>query len=261
MTALSVHDLSVELARRPILTGVDLSFEAGGVTAIVGPNGCGKSTLLRSLAGIVRPASGEVRLNGHTLNDLSPRDTARAIAFLPQSPKTPEGIRVRGLVERGRTPWLGPFRAPSAKDRTAVDEAIARTALGDLAARRVDRLSGGQRQRAWIALTLAQGTPILLLDEPTTFLDLPHQVEILRLVRDLATGTGTSTGRTVIMVLHDINLAAQFADRIVGLRGGLIRFDGAPEDVLTAEAIRDLFGMEVRVVPDPASDRCVIVPA
>ncbi|WOI57982.1 ABC transporter ATP-binding protein [Palleronia sp. LCG004] len=246
MTRLTAMDLHVTLSGRRILEGVDLDVEPGTITAIIGPNGCGKSTLLRSLARIVRPVRGAVTLDGTPLWQRPARDVARRIAFLPQSPQTPEGIRVRALVERGRTPWMGPFRAPSPEDAGAVDAAIAATGLDDLATRRVDRLSGGQRQRAWIALALAQGTPILLLDEPTTFLDLPHQVEILRLARRL----NAQTGRTIVMVLHDINLAAQFADRLVALKGGRVLFDGPPAEIVTEARIGALFDMDLRVVAD-----------
>ncbi len=254
MAILKAENVKVDLAGRRILDGVDLDIAPGSITAIIGPNGCGKSTLLRTLARIIRPAAGNVTIDGTPIWSLAPRDVARRIAFLPQSPQTPEGIRVRTVVERGRTPYLGPFRALSRADRAAVETAIAQTGLGPLAQRRVDRLSGGQRQRAWIALALAQETPILLLDEPTTFLDLPHQVEILRLARTL----NATTGRTIVMVLHDINLAAQFADRLVAIKAGRVMLDGPPAAVVTEERIGAVFDMALRTVATEGSVPIVI---
>lgn len=256
MTAIQATDLCVDLSGRAVLRGIDLSIASGTVTSIIGPNGCGKSTLLRSLARIVRPASGAIRLDGADLWSMPPRVCARRLAFLPQTPQTPEGIRVRALIERGRTPYLGPFRALSAADRAAVDRAIAMTALGDLEDRRVDRLSGGQRQRAWIALALAQETGMLLLDEPTTFLDLPHQVDLLRLIG----GLNRETGCTILMVLHDLNMAMQFSDRIVGLRDGRIAFDGTPSDVAREAVIAELFDMDVRIVDGGPGHAPIVMP-
>jgi ABC-type cobalamin/Fe3+-siderophores transport system ATPase subunit len=255
-TGLTTRGLHVRLAGRPILRGVDLAITEGQVTAIIGPNGCGKSTLLRSLARIVRPESGTVMLDGQDLWRADPNACARQVAFLPQSPIAPEGLRVRALVERGRTPWLGPFRPLTAADRAAVDDAIALTGLADLQTRRLDWLSGGQRQRAWIALAIAQATPILLLDEPTTFLDLPHQIEVLRLVRKL----NTERGRTVVMVLHDINQASRHADRIVAMRQGQVLFQGDAAQAITPASVRALFDIDVRVVGRDDGTPPLIVP-
>lgn len=256
MAGLTTDGLHVRLAGRPILRGVDLTLAPGEITAIIGPNGGGKSTLLRSLARIVRPVQGEVRLDGQSLWQQDPAACARRIAFLPQSPQAPEGLRVRALVERGRTPWLGPFRPLTAADGAAVDDAIALTGLTDLQTRRLDRLSGGQRQRAWIALAIAQATPILLLDEPTTFLDLPHQIEVLRLVRRL----NRERGLTVAMVLHDLNQASLHADRIVAMRDGRVLFEGPAAQAVTPASVRSLFGIAVRVVGGAEGGAPVIVP-
>ncbi|MEM6546975.1 MAG: ABC transporter ATP-binding protein [Pseudomonadota bacterium] len=256
MRGLSAEGLSVQLASRPVLRDVDLTLPEGAVTAIIGPNGCGKSTLLRSLARIVRPSAGRVLLDGEDLWRVEAQARARRIGFLPQMPQTPEGIRVRALVTRGRTPHQGRFGLLSRLDHAAVDQALSMVGLDALSERRVDRLSGGQRQRAWIALTLAQETGILLLDEPTTFLDPPHQVEILRLVRRLQ----AEIGRTVVMVLHDINLASLFADRVVGMRDGRVVFSTGPGAPLTARQIDDLFGMTVVPVEHQGARRPVFLP-
>ncbi|GGO53851.1 iron complex transport system ATP-binding protein [Roseovarius pacificus] len=257
MPGIDVQGLKVRLAGRPILHGVDGHVPRAGVTAIIGPNGCGKSTLLRAMARLVRPEAGRITLDGRDLwDDLGPKTCARQIAFLPQNPVTPEGLRVRALIERGRTPYLGPFRPMTAIDRAAVDRAIELTGLSALEHRRVDRLSGGQRQRAWIALAIAQDTPALFLDEPTTFLDLPHQIDILRLVNRL----NQENGQTIVMVLHDINQACRYADRIIAMREGRVLFSGPPSEVVTPEALNTLFGMRMRLVPDAVGGAPVIVP-
>jgi len=253
---IETHGLTVDLAGRPVLRGIDLKLAESEVTAIIGPNGCGKSTLLRACAGIIRPSGGRVTLDGEDLQRVPAKTRARRIGFLPQSPETPEGIRVRTLVARGRTPHQGPFGIMTRADQAAVDRAIDWVGLDEIAGRRVDRLSGGQRQRAWIALTLAQDSGILLLDEPTTYLDPPHQVEMLKLVRRL----NGETGRTVAMVLHDITLAALFADRIVGVRDGRVLFQTGPGERLDPDRIRQLFDMEVHAVDHPTADRSIIVP-
>lgn len=256
MRGLEVNGLTVELAGRRVIHGIDLVIPEGGVSAIIGPNGCGKSTLLRALARIVRPTQGRILLDGRDLRHVDPRTRARRIGLLPQSPRTPEAIRVRSLVTRGRTPHQGRFGLLGRADRDAIDRAIALVGLESLEDRRVDRLSGGQRQRAWIALTLAQETSILLLDEPTTFLDPPHQVEVLRLVRRL----NAEAGITVVMVLHDITLASLYADRVIGMKEGRVAFFSEPGERLTPQSIQDLFGMEVHAVEHPNEDRSIIVP-
>lgn len=254
--ALTLSDLRLDLSGRAILDGIALDIAPGRVTALIGPNGSGKSTTLRAMAGLVSPDSGGVSLNGTPLPQMSRREIARALAFLPQSPILPEGITVRGLVERGRTPHLGSFRPMTATDRAVVDRALDRTGLTALAARRAATLSGGQRQRAFIAMTLAQHTPVLLLDEPTTFLDLPYQIEVLRLVRAL----NQDSGQTVVMVLHDINLACRFADRVVGIRAGQVLFDGAPEAVVTGTSLEALYGCPLTVIPLPDGRGPMVLP-
>ncbi|HBM60293.1 MAG TPA: cobalamin/Fe(3+)-siderophore ABC transporter ATP-binding protein [Citreicella sp.] len=254
--ALTLSDLRLDLSGRAILDGIALDIAPGRVTALIGPNGSGKSTTLRAMAGLVSPDSGGVSLNGTPLPQMSRREIARALAFLPQSPILPEGITVRGLVERGRTPHLGSFRPMTATDRAVVDRALDRTGLTALAPRRAATLSGGQRQRAFIAMTLAQDTPVLLLDEPTTFLDLPYQIEVLRLVRAL----NQDSGQTVVMVLHDINLACRFADRVVGIRAGQVLFDGAPEDVVTGASLEALYGCPLTVIPLPDGRGPMVLP-
>ncbi|MEB3419129.1 ABC transporter ATP-binding protein [Salipiger marinus] len=254
--ALTLSDLRLDLSGRAILDGIALDIAPGRVTALIGQNGSGKSTTLRAMAGLVSPDSGGVSLNGTPLPQMSRREIARALAFLPQSPILPEGITVRGLVERGRTPHLGSFRPMTATDRAVVDRALDRTGLTALAARRAATLSGGQRQRAFIAMTLAQDTPVLLLDEPTTFLDLPYQIEVLRLVRAL----NQDSGQTVVMVLHDINLACRFADRVVGIRAGQVLFDGTPEDVVTGASLEALYGCPLTVIPLPDGRGPMVLP-
>lgn len=243
MTGFRLERLSVTLSGRDILFDVSDEIKSRAVTSIIGPNGSGKSTLLRVLARLVRPSAGRVLWAGQDAWRLAPKSYAQQVAFLSQNPIAPEGIRVRALVERGRTPYLGPFRPLSEADRHAVNQAMHSTGLSDLAERRVDRLSGGQRQRVWIALALAQQTPALLLDEPTSFLDLPHQAEVMRLVRAL----NRDTGQTIVMVLHDINLAAAYSDTIIALRGGRIVRSGAPEEVITAQVLEEVFDASLSV--------------
>lgn len=256
MKGLMARALTVELAGRTILKNVSLELHDGSITAIIGPNGCGKSTLLRSFAGIVKPKSGSVFLDGRAIERVAPKIRARRVGFLPQSPQTPEGIRVRSLVTRGRTPHQGRFGILSQADHAAVDRAISLVGLDSLENRRVDRLSGGQRQRVWIAMAIAQQTSILLLDEPTTYLDPPHQVEILQLVRRL----NKETGMTIVMVLHDITLASLYADRLIGLKDGHPIFATQVGERLRAESIEELFNMRVHAIDHPTADRSIIVP-
>lgn len=241
--------LVARLGGRAVLQGVDLALPSGCVTALIGPNGSGKSTLLRSLAGLLPPAAGSVELEGRPLAALTPRQLARQLAYLPQNPPLPAGMTVRELAGLGRFPHLGLFARPRGEDRAAVDGAIAATGLAALAEVEVARLSGGERQRAWIAMALAQGSPILLLDEPTSFLDLGHQMEVLELVRRL----NRESGLTVLWVLHDLNQAAAYSDRLVLLRGGRLVAAGAPAEVLSAASIRESFGLEVLPVTPPGA--------
>jgi iron complex transport system ATP-binding protein len=239
-----------------VLADLDLQIAPGQVTAIVGGNGSGKSTLLRTMARLHRPDAGAVLLEGHDISALPTRDVARKLGLLPQSPIIPEGITVRDLVARGRTPHTSLWRQWSAADETAVAAALAATRIAELADRPVDALSGGQRQRVWIAMVVAQQTPLLLLDEPTTFLDLAHQLDVLELVR----GLNRDQGRTVVMVLHDLAQACRFADHLVALRDGAVVASGAPADVVDQDMVRSVFDVECRILSDPLTGGPVVVP-
>ncbi len=248
--------LTVAHVGATVLHGVDLALDAGALTVLVGPNGCGKSTLLKAMGGLLAPSSGEVRLDGRAMGTLPRRDVARRMALLPQGPVAPEGLTVRELVAQGRFPYQSIWRPWSSGDARAVEGALEATDLPDLADRRVSSLSGGQRQRAWIAMTLAQETDIILLDEPTTYLDLRVQVEVMALLRRIA----HEAGRTLLVVLHELNVAAAFADRLVMMRSGRIRAQGPAAEVLTEASLRDVFGLDARVLRDPDTQRPICVP-
>jgi iron complex transport system ATP-binding protein len=252
----TVRDLSAGYGETEILHSVDLDIPLGKITVIVGANASGKSTLLRAMSRLLTPSQGEVLLDGKSIHAAQTRELARRIGLLPQSPIAPEGILVDDLVRRGRHPHRGLFSRWSARDEEAVERALTVTRTADLADRAVDELSGGQRQRVWIAMALAQETGILLLDEPTTFLDINHQVEILDLLVDLNRTRGT----TVVMVLHDLNLGARYADHLVALAEGRVHLAGPPDEVLSAETVRTIFGLESRVLTDPTSGRPMMLP-
>ena len=239
-----------------VVEGLDLDVLPGTVTAVIGPNGCGKSTLLRALGRLLTPIEGQVLLDGKRIDKTPTRQVAKVLGILPQSPVAPEGLTVGDLVSRGRHPHQAWYRQWSSDDEQAVAEALNWTGIGDLAERPVDELSGGQRQRAWISMALAQETDLLLLDEPTTFLDLSHQVDVLELVRRLH----TEAGRTVVMVLHDLNLAARYADRLVAMRDGEIVISGDPAEVITAPMLEEVFGLRAQVIPDPVTGTPLVVP-
>ena len=253
---LRAQGLSVGYDGADVIDHLDLLIPRQQITAVVGANGCGKSTLLRALARLIRPRQGTVLLDGRSISELPSREVARRLGMLPQSPVAPDGLTVEDIVTRGRYPHQGLFRQWSERDEAAVEAALAATATGPLRARRLDELSGGQRQRAWIAMTLAQQTELLLLDEPTTFLDLAHQVDVLDLLDDLV----AERGRTVVMVLHDINQACRYADQLVAVRDGRIHAAGAPGDVVDAAFIQDVFGLDVRVVEDPVTGTPLCLP-
>jgi iron complex transport system ATP-binding protein len=236
--------------------GVDLAVPAGHVTVVVGANASGKSTLLRGLARLLAPRGGAVLLDGRELHRTPTRDVARRLGLLPQAPIAPDGITVGDLVARGRSPYQRWWQQWSADDERAVSEALAATDLTGLAERYVDELSGGQRQRVWLAMALAQETEVLLLDEPTTYLDLAHQVEVLDLVAEL----NGERGRTVVMVLHDLNAAARYASHVVAMKDGRIVAEGPPADVVTEQVVADVFGLASTVVPCPVSGRPLVVP-
>ncbi|MFC5663665.1 ABC transporter ATP-binding protein [Kitasatospora misakiensis] len=253
---LEARGLTLAYEARTVAEGLDLRIPDGRVTVIVGPNACGKSTLLRALGRLLKPTRGAVLLDGEELARVPTKRIARRIGLLPQSPTAPEGIAVADLVSRGRQPHQSWWQQWSAADEAAVAEALERTSTADLAERGVDELSGGQRQRVWIAMALAQGTDILLLDEPTTFLDIAHQVEVLDLVRRL----NVERGRTVVAVLHDLNQAARYADHLVAMKDGRIVAQGPPAEVVTAELVREVFGLASVVVPDPVTGTPLVVP-
>ena len=253
---LAVEGVTVGYDERVVVHDMTLEVAPGKVTAIVGANGCGKSTLLRAMARLLRPRSGRVLLDGTPIDAMPSKQVATVLGLLPQSPVCPEGIAVADLVGRGRYPHQGWFRRWTAQDDEVVEQALRATDILDLADRPVDELSGGQRQRVWIAMALAQQTDVLLLDEPTTFLDVAHQVDVLDLLCDLNRDRGT----TIVMVLHDLNLAARYADHLVALTDGRLYGQGAPGDVVTEQMVQDVFGMAARVVPDPVSGTPLVLP-
>lgn len=253
---LSAENLTLGYGERTIVEGLHLDITPGVVTTVIGPNGCGKSTLLRSLARLLRPRAGRVVLDGKAISSLKTKEVARVLGMLPQSPVAPEGLTVAGLVARGRHPHQSWLRQWSSGDEAEVLAALAQTGIADLADRPLDELSGGQRQRAWISMALAQGTDILLLDEPTTYLDLAHALEVLDLVDRLH----ADLGRTVVMVLHDLNLAIRYSDRLVVMRAGRIVAQGAPAEIIEADLLYEVFGLRASVLRDPVSGRPMIVP-
>ncbi len=254
--SLQVEAVTLAYGDRVVVEKLDLAVPPGQITAIVGANACGKSTLLRAMSRLLAPKEGQVLLDGKALHRLPTKEVARTLGLLPQSPIAPEGIVVGDLVARGRHPHQRVLARWSAADEAAVVRALELTDTTALADRAVDELSGGQRQRVWIAMALAQETDVLLLDEPTTFLDVSHQVDVLDLLTDLNRERGT----TIVMVLHDLNLAARYADHLVAVRAGRLHAAGDPGEVLTVEVVRDVFGMDSQVVPDPVSGKPMVLP-
>lgn len=253
---LIAEDLLAGYGTRAVLQGLNLELPPAKITAIVGANACGKSTLLRCLSRLLVPDRGQVLLDGKPVHRLPPREVARVIGLLPQSPLAPDGITVVDLVSRGRHPHQGLFARWSPEDDKAVAAALEATGTTNLADRDVDELSGGQRQRVWIALALAQQTDILLLDEPTTFLDISHQIEVLDLLTDLNHARGT----TIVMVLHDLNLAARYADFLVSIVDGQVHSSGPPDTVLTEKMVQEVFGLKSLIITDPTSGKPVMLP-
>jgi len=254
--SLAIENLTLGYGDRTVIEGLDLVVPAGRVTAIVGANACGKSTLLRSMSRLLAPRAGHVLLDGKDVHRMPAKQLARTLGLLPQSPIAPEGITVSDLVGRGRHPHQGILSRWSAADDVAVADALDATETAALADRSVDELSGGQRQRVWIAMALAQQTDLLLLDEPTTFLDVSHQIEVLDLLTDL----NRSRGTTIVMVLHDLNLAARYSDHLIALASGRIHASGHPADVLTESTVREVFGLDSRVIVDPTSGKPLMLP-
>jgi iron complex transport system ATP-binding protein len=253
---LTASSLGLAYGDRAVVQDLTVHIPDGRITAVVGPNACGKSTLLRGLARLLRPRTGTVLLDGEDIARLPAGRLATRLGMLPQQPMAPDGITVADLVGRGRHPHQRWFRQRSEQDEQAVTEALAATGLTALTDRPVDELSGGQRQRVWIALALAQGARTMLLDEPTTFLDLAHQVEVLDLLREL----NVRRGRTVVLVLHDLNLAARYADRLIAMRAGRIAAEGTPAEVVTPETVHAVFGLDCAVIPDPLTGTPLVLP-
>ena len=257
MARLYAEHLQLAYDQRVVTNGLDVEIPDGSLTVIVGPNACGKSTLLRALARMLKPKSGAVYLDGGLISALPSKEVARRLGLLPQSPVAPDGITVSDLVSRGRYPHQRLLRQWSREDETVVAESMAATGVEDLATRLVDELSGGQRQRVWLAMALAQQTPILLLDEPTTFLDIVHQLEVL----DLCAELHERDNRTLVAVLHDLNHACRYATHLIAMREGAIVAEGAPSDIVTADLVEAVFGLACQVVPDPETGTPLVIPA
>ena len=254
---LTVRGAELAYDKRVVVPDLSLDIPDGSFTVIVGPNACGKSTLLRALSRMLKPRSGEVLLDGQAIASRPSKQVAKELGLLPQSPIAPDGISVIDLVARGRYPHQKLLRQWSGDDERAVNSALTATKVEDLAERIVDELSGGQRQRVWLAMALAQETPILLLDEPTTFLDIAHQVEVLDLCEDL----NREHGRTLVAVLHDLNHACRYATHLIAMREGRIVAEGDPADVVSAELVEEVFGLPCRVIDDPETGSPLVIPA
>ncbi|ANB05628.1 ABC transporter [Streptomyces ambofaciens] len=257
MNRLSAENVTLAYDQRVIAEKLSVEIPDNSFTVIVGPNACGKSTLLRALSRMLKPSDGRVLLDGNVIQSMPAKQVARTLGLLPQSSIAPDGITVGDLVGRGRYPHQGILRQWSAEDERVVQESMAQTGISELADRYVDELSGGQRQRVWIAMALAQQTPLLLLDEPTTYLDIQHQIDVL----DLCAELHEEQGRTLVAVLHDLNHAARYATHLIALRGGEIIAEGAPKDIVTAELVERVFGLRCQVIDDPETGTPLVVPA
>ena len=239
-----------------IVEGLTITIPTQAITAIIGPNGCGKSTLLKALARILIPEKGKVEVNEVDIHSQSTKEIARQIGLLPQNPRSPDGITVSDLIQRGRYPHQGIFRQWSREDEASVNNALSLTGLTTFSDKPIDELSGGQRQRVWIAMLLAQETPIMLLDEPTTHLDIAHQIEVLDLLKELT----RQHNRTIVMVLHDINLAVRYADNLIAMRDGKIKTFGEPHNVVTAQMMHEVFSIQAQILQDPVSGSPLCIP-
>lgn len=257
---LRTENLTVSYGAQTVLDGLSLALPAGKITALLGPNGCGKSTLLNCFSRLLTPDSGEILLDEKPIAGFSARQLARRLALLPQHHLSPEGITVRELVSYGRSPWLSLWGRLSAEDNERVNVAMSQTRTRNLADRRLTQLSGGQRQRAFLAMVLAQDTPLILLDEPTTYLDINHQVELMRLMVELLMVELKRQGKTVVTVLHDLNQASRYCDHLVVLASGRVMAQGAPEAVMKPELLKTVFSVEAEIHPEPVSGRpmCVV---
>ncbi|NDZ74728.1 ABC transporter ATP-binding protein [Streptomyces sp. SID10362] len=257
MNRLSAENVTLAYDQRVIAEKLSVEIPDNSFTVIVGPNACGKSTLLRALSRMLRPSDGRVLLDGSVIQSMPAKQVARTLGLLPQSSIAPDGITVGDLVGRGRYPHQGILRQWSTEDERVVQESMAQTGIAELADRYVDELSGGQRQRVWIAMALAQQTPLLLLDEPTTYLDIQHQIDVL----DLCAELHEEQGRTLVAVLHDLNHAARYATHLIALRGGEVIAEGAPKDVVTADLVERVFGLRCQIIDDPETGTPLVVPA
>lgn len=254
---LTAEGLTLAYDRRTVAEDLSVTIPDHSFTVIVGPNACGKSTLLRALSRMLKPTAGSVLLDGETIGSLPAKKVARTLGLLPQSSIAPDGITVADLVARGRYPHQGLLRQWSETDERIVQESMAATGVAELADRYVDELSGGQRQRVWIAMAIAQQTPLLLLDEPTTYLDIQHQIDVL----DLCAQLHEEQGRTLVAVLHDLNHAARYATHLIAMRGGEVVAEGAPGEVVTAELVERVFGLRCQVIDDPETGTPLVIPA
>jgi len=252
---LATNNLIVGYGKGAIVKGADLSIPDGKITALLGPNGCGKSTLLKALSRILKPESGEVLWQGESIDKISSKKLAQQLALLPQSQEAPEGVTVREAVSYGRSPYTGFWGQLSAQDKLLVEQAMSATGVEIFADRPVADLSGGQRQRVWLAMTLAQDTDFILLDEPTTYLDINHQVELMKMLRKL-----NQQGKTIITVLHDINQACRYCDHLIVMQEGKVVSEGCPDTVLTAQLLKNVFELDAEIHKDPIAltPMCVV---
>ncbi len=255
-TLFEVENLSLRFGYHQIYERFSMTLPKGGLTGLAGPNGCGKSTLLRCLAGVQKPDAGRVVFEGDLLADLSASKRAQCIAYLPQNPPQLADMSVAGLVAKGRTPWRKAFQPLSEADHYAIDAALVASGVSDMGSIRLGELSGGQRQRVWLAMALAQDTPVILLDEPTAFLDLQHQLSLLRLLRQLA----DEQQRSIVMVLHDLTLAGRFCDHVMGLRDGQLICAGSAQQAITPETVAALYDVAADVGRDPVFGKPVVYP-
>lgn len=254
--ALTTRKVTLAYEGKVVIESLDLAIPTGKITILVGPNGCGKSTLLKGLGRLLKPKQGVVYLGSESIAKLSTKAIAKRLGLLPQGPTAPEGLTVRDLVAQGRYPHQGWLQQWSPEDEKQVNWALSITQMQEFAHCALDNLSGGQRQRAWIAMALAQDTDILLLDEPTTYLDLAHQIEVLDLLHDL----NQQQGKTIVMVLHDLNQACRFGDYLVAIKGGTVYDQGHPEQVMTKTMVQNVFGLDSRIINDPVANTPLCIP-